>query len=102
MKRGDLMPEKDKTDRIMNERSPSLLTDEELNSVIGGYQVVFRDSGMNRDSWFVSYVTRRMVQDSIRQELDRSPGAAPGEISVRGRAYSLTQVGDNIYVEQKP
>lgn len=43
-----------------------------------------------------------MVQDSIRQEMDRSSGIAPGEISVRGRAYSLTQVGDNIYVEEKP
>lgn len=79
----------------------SALSDEELDSVIGGYQVVFRDSGMNRDSWFVSYMTRRMVQDSIRQEMDRAPGTAPGEISVRGRAYSLTQVGDSIYVEEK-
>ena len=79
----------------------SALSDEELDSVIGGYQVVFRDMDMNRDSWFVSYMTRRMVQDSIRQEMDRTPGSAPGEINVRGRAYSLTQVGESIYVDEK-
>ena len=77
---------------MKSEQTMNILNDEELGSVVGGYQVVFSDTGLNRDSWFVSYLTRRMVQDSIRQE----------EISVRGRAYSLTQVGDNIYVEEKP
>ena len=87
---------------MKSEQTLNLLNDEELDSVVGGYQVVFRDTGLNRDSWFVSYMTRRMVQDSIRQEMNRSSGVAPGEISVRGRAYSLTQIGDSIYVEEKP
>ena len=87
---------------MKSEQTMNILNDEELGSVVGGYQVVFSDTGLNRDSWFVSYLTRRMVQDSIRQEVDRSSGIVPGEISVRGRAYSLTQVGDNIYVEEKP
>ena len=87
---------------MKSEQTLNLLNDEELDSIVGGYQVVFRDTGLNRDSWFVSYMTRRMMQDSIRQEMDRSSGVAPGEISVRGRAYSLTQVGDSIYVEEMP
>ena len=81
---------------------PEALSDDELDSVLGGYQVVFQDTGVNRDSWFVSYMTRRMVQDSIRQELGSSQGVLPGEITVRGRSFLLNQVGDNIYVEEKP
>ena len=78
------------------------LSDDELDSVLGGYQVVFQDTGVNRDSWFVSYMTRRMVQDSIRQELSSSQGVLPGEVTIRGRSFLLNQVGDNIYVEEKP
>ena len=81
---------------------PEALSDDELDSVLGGYQVVFQDTGVNRDSWFVSYMTRRMVQDSIRQEFGSSQGVLPGEITVRGRSFLLNQVGDNIYVEEKP
>lgn len=81
---------------------PEALSDDELDSVLGGYQVVFQDTGVNRDSWFVSYMTRRMVQDSIRQELGSSQGVLPGEITVRGRSFLLNQVGDSIYVEEKP
>ena len=81
---------------------PEALSDDELDSVLGGYQVVFQDTGVNRDSWFVSYMTRRMVQDSIRQELGSSQGVLPGEITVRGRSFLLNQDGDNIYVEEKP
>ena len=81
---------------------PEALSDDELDSVLGGYQVVFQDTGVNRDSWFVSYMTRRMVQDSIRQELGSSQGVLPGEINVRGRSFLLNQVGDNIFVEEKP
>ena len=81
---------------------PEALSDDELDSVLGGYQVVFQDIGVNRDSWFVSYMTRRMVQDSIRQELGSSQGVLPGEITIRGRSFLLNQVGDNIYVEEKP
>ena len=81
---------------------PEALIDDELDSVLGGYQVVFQDIGVNRDSWFVSYMTRRMVQDSIRQELGSSQGVLPGEITIRGRSFLLNQVGDNMYVEEKP
>ena len=81
---------------------PEALSDDELDSVLGGYQVVFQDTGVNRDSWFVSYMTRRMVQDSIRQELGSSQGVLPGEITIRGRSFLLNRVGDNIYVEEKP
>ena len=81
---------------------PEALSDDELDSVLGGYQVVFQDTGVNRDSWFVSYMTRRMVQDSIRQEFGSSQGVLPGEITVRGRSFLLNQVGDSIYVEEKP
>lgn len=82
--------------------APKALSDDELDSVIGGYQVVFQDSGVNRDSWFVSYMTRRMVHDSIRQELGASQGVLPGEITIRGRSFLLNQVGDSIYVQEKP
>ena len=81
---------------------PEALSDDELDSVLGGYQVVFQDSGVNRDSWFVSYMTRRMVQDSIRQEMGSSQGVLPGEITIRGRSFLLNQEGDNIYVQEKP
>lgn len=81
---------------------PEALSDDELDSVLGGYQVVFQDTGVNRDSWFVSYMTRRMVQDSIRQELGSSQGVLPGEITIRGRSFFLNQIGDSIYVEEKP
>lgn len=103
------MPENLKRQSKNEWRAPKLgdagikaLDDDELDAVIGGYQVVFRESGVSRDSWFVSYMTRRMIQDSIRQEMNASSGSFPGEISVRGRAYRLTQTGDQIFVEEMP
>ena len=77
------------------------LSDEELDSVAGGFDVVFRD-GLNRDSWFVSYMTRRMVQDSINRQMAAGQGVLPGEISVRGRTFRVTQVGEQIVVEAAP
>jgi biopolymer transport protein ExbB len=45
------------------------MDDEALSAVSGGYEVVFQEQGLNRDSWFVSLVTRQMVQNSIRDYL---------------------------------
>lgn len=73
-------------------KNPEILSDEELDDVLGGYSIVFPDEELNRDSWFVSYVTRRMLQDSI----SRQQGAIPAEITVRGRRFGLTQSGDRI------
>ncbi len=75
-----------------NNKDMQALNDEELDSVLGGYSVVFPDGDLNRDSWFVSYVTRRMLQDNI----NRQQGAIPDEITVRGKRYGLTQSGDRI------
>ena len=77
------------------------LSDSELNAVTGGLDVVFRD-GLNRDSWFVSYMMRRMVLDSINRQLAAGQGTLPGEISVRGRMFRVTQLGDQILVEAAP
>ena len=99
MNRGNSVQEKKSNDEL---DGIVALTDDELGSIGGGYQVIFGSAGGNRDSWFVSYMTRRMIQDSIRKEMDASQGIAPGEISVRGRAYRLTQVGDRIFVDEMP
>ena len=76
------------------------ISDEELASVAGGYQVFFPENGVNRDSWFVSLMTRRMIQDSIRRELASSSHTVPEEIQVGERRFRVKQVGDSYYVEE--
>ena len=81
--------------------SAEALNDDELDSVTGGYNVVFGD-GLDRDSWFVSYVTRRMVRDSISREMTAGQGTVPDEITVRGRRFLLSRNGEQIVVTAAP
>lgn len=83
------MPEKENT-------GMTALSENELDAVTGGYNIVFSDDSLNRDSWFVSYVTRRMVQDSINTQLGTAQSGIPDEITVRGRRFALNRVGDQI------
>ena len=75
------------------------MDDEALSAVSGGYEVVFQEQGLNRDSWFVSFVTRQMVQNSIRDYLKGPAQAVPDIITVGDRRYRVRQTGDTYYVE---
>ncbi len=88
------------SDKEMNGMAP--LSDAELDAVTGGYNIVFSDEDLNRDSWFVSYVTRRMVQDSIDRQYGAAQSGIPDEITVRGRRFALNQVGDQIVATSIP
>ena len=72
--------------------------DDELGLVAGGQEFVFRGDGFQRDSWFVTFMLKRLIQDSVRQEL--SLGATPQELSVEGRRYRVWQIGETVYVEE--
>ena len=76
------------------------LGDRELDAVAGGYEVVFQGDGASHDSWFVSLMTRRLIQDGIRRGLASSDHAAPSEIAVGDRRFRIRQVGENYYVEE--
>ena len=75
------------------------MDDEELEAVGGGYDVVFQDGGVNRDSWFVSLVTRQMVQSSIHNYLSSPGQAVPDVIKVGDRSFRVRQTGETFYVE---
>lgn len=75
------------------------MDDEELAALGGGYDVVFQEGGVNRDSWFVSMVTKQMVQSSIRDYL-RAPGqSVPDVIQVGGRRFRVRHTGETYFVE---
>ena len=75
------------------------MDDEELEAVAGGVDVVFQDGGVNRDSWFVSLVTRQMVQNSIRNYLSAPGRTVPDVIQVGDRRFRVRQTGETYYVE---
>ena len=74
------------------------MDDEELSAVSGGYEVVFQE-GASRDSWFVSLVTRQMVQNSIRGYLNGPEKAVPEVIAVGDRRFRVRQTGETYYIE---
>lgn len=74
--------------------------DEELDGVVGGYDVLFPENGAGRDSWFVSLMIRRMIQDAIRRGLASPAHAAPEEVRVGDRLFRIRPVGENYYVEE--
>ena len=45
-------------------RYMAAVDDDELGLVAGGQQYVFRGEGFQRDSWFVTFMLKRMIQDS--------------------------------------
>ena len=75
------------------------ISDEALDAVSGGYEVVFQEEGVNRDSWFVSIVTRQMVQNSIRNYLNGPEQAVPDIITVGDRRYRVRRTGETYFVE---
>ena len=77
----------------------SALPDDELEQVAGGQDIVFKGDEFHRDSWFVTFLTKQMIQFSIRQELSRPLDATPQEITIEGRKYRVWQVGETAYVE---
>ena len=76
------------------------MDDRELGAVIGGYDVIFQESGAGKDSWFASLMIRRMIQDGIRRGLASPAHAAPEEIAVGDRRFRIRQTGENYYVEE--
>ncbi|MBQ6048528.1 MAG: hypothetical protein IJL40_04285 [Oscillospiraceae bacterium] len=77
-----------------------LLDDSDLEAVGGGYRVMFDEEGLNRDSWFVSLLTRRLIENKIRRELEMRPGNIPSEIEIEGRRFRVTPVGEDFHVEE--
>lgn len=75
------------------------MDDDELAAVGGGYDVVFQEGGVNRDSWFVSLVTRQMVQNSIRSYLSAPGQSVPDTIQVGDRRFRVRQQGETFLVE---
>ena len=76
------------------------ISDEELDLIAGGRQFVFRGEGFQRDSWFVSFMTKLLIQGNVRQALARPLDATAQELSVEGRRYRVWQVGETVYVEE--
>ena len=75
------------------------MDDEELEAVSGGVDIVFQNGGVERDSWFVSLVTRQMVQSSIRNYLNAPGRTVPDVIQVGDRSFRVRQTGETYYVE---
>lgn len=76
------------------------MSDEELDRVSGGVNYVFRGESFQRDSWFVSFLTRQLIQSSLRQGLSAPLNETPQAISVQGRKYQVWQQGETVYVEE--
>ena len=75
--------------------------DDELGLVAGGQQFIFRGEGFQRDSWFVTFMLKRMIQDSVRQQdLTRTLDAVPQELRVEGRVFRVWQTGETVFVEE--
>jgi hypothetical protein len=75
------------------------VSDEELGDVSGGMDIVFRGDGVDRDSWFASFMTKRMIRDRIRSEFDPA-SAGPVEMTIGGRRFRVSAVGDTVYVDE--
>ena len=88
------------TDAPEKERSPKVMEDEELQLVSGGQQFVFRGDSFSRDSWFVAFMIKLLIQGNIRQEFGKALDSTPQEITVEGRTYRVSQLGNTIYVEE--
>ena len=87
-------------DSLLEHHNLYALDDSDLEDVSGGAQVVFDGEGVNRDSWFVSFLTRRMIENRIRREMDLRPGVVPEEIEIEGRIFKVISVGETIHVEE--
>ena len=87
-------------DSLLEDHNLYALDDSDLEDVSGGSQVVFDDAGVNRDSWFVSLLTRRMIENRIRREMDLKPGVVPEQIEIEGRKFKVISVGETIHVEE--
>ena len=90
----------DKTAASGREAHMTAISDEELDLVAGGRQFVFRGEGFQRDSWFVTFMTKLMIQGNLRQALSRPLDANAQELTVEGRRYSVWQIGETVYVEE--
>ena len=75
------------------------VADDELERVAGGQNYVFLGDSFRRDSWFVTFMTKLLIQGSVRQELARPLDATPQELTVEGRRYRVWKTGENVYVE---
>ncbi len=87
-------------DSLLEHHNLYALDDSDLEDVSGGAQVVFDGEGVNRDSWFVSFLTRRMIENRIRREMELRPGVVPEEIEIEGRKFKVISVGETIHVEE--
>ena len=76
------------------------MDDDALDQIAGGYEVVFQEGDVNRDSWFVSLMTRRMIQDRLRAELNAGRTTFPMTLEIQGRTYRVTAVGDTYYISE--
>lgn len=75
------------------------VSDEDLDLISGGQEYVFLGDSFRRDSWFVTFMTKLMIQGSVRQDLARPLDGTPQELTVEGRRYRVWQVGETVYVE---
>lgn len=75
------------------------IADNEMDMIIGGTQFVFRGDGFQRDSWFVTTLTKLMIQGRIREDMSLPLDSTPQEVTIEGRRYRVWQVGETVYVE---
>ena len=83
-----------------NEQGLEAITDDELDVISGGTQFVFRGNGFQRNSWFVTSLTKLMIQGHIRDEMSLPLGSGTKEITIEGRRYRVWQVDNTVYVEE--
>ena len=76
------------------------MEDDELDLVAGGQEFVFSGEGFQKNSWFVTFLTKMLIQGRLRRDLARPLDAVPQEITVEGRRYRVWQSGSTVYVEE--
>ncbi|MCR5576838.1 MAG: hypothetical protein K6F56_07510 [Oscillospiraceae bacterium] len=86
-------------DRLNASFRMEAVDDDALVRIAGGQQYVFLGDSFRRDSWFVTFMTKLMIQGSVRQELSRPLDAVPQDLTVEGRRYRVWQLGETVYVE---
>lgn len=69
--------------------------DEELDAVTGGSQIPLDADGVNRNSWFVSLLSKLMAQDNGSPEVSPTGEQAQRLITIDGRTFRILRIGES-------
>ena len=69
--------------------------DEELDAVSGGSQIPLDADGVNRNSWFVSLLSKLMAQDNASPDAGPTGEQAQRLITIDGRTFRILRIGES-------